>query len=144
MTSQTVSDFENKIQEIITLTSDSNLLSYQFSNNILHIAIELENEEVLKIILHTFYLYGEDIRQNKHENTGVLQYKRLTDYLKVENGYYTIPEIFEEIMKLSRDKLSLAIGLKTNAVSHLLYFHGYNIKLAFLVNYDYKIEYKIE
>jgi hypothetical protein len=144
MNLQKVSIFEDKIQEIITLTSDSNLLGYHFSNNIVNIELELESEDILKIVSPAFYLYGEDIKQNNYENVCILQYKRLEDYLKIEKGYYTVPAKFEEIMKISRERLSLAIGLKASTVSHLLYFQGYNIKLAFLVNYNYEIEYKIE
>ena len=89
------------------------------------------------LIFQSNTVYFREIEKNKkdeYENIGFMEYKKLENVLRIENGYYVNYETeFKEIMKLTKKKFNLAFGLKADEANYIIYFRGYDIKLAFLI-----------
>jgi hypothetical protein len=138
---QDILDFKQKIYKICRLTGDSILKEFSLRNGFVIIIIELDDESHMSITFKSSYIYFEGLDNDSIKNTGILQYTSLKETLNIENNYYVLNGSFTELMKLSKSKASLAIGIKSTEADYLIYYKGYSIKFAFLVNSSAAIEF---
>ena len=134
--------FEEKLNEIFIKTGDSILKDYIISNGMIKIELELDDGSYIFLTFQTNMAYFDkiDADKNEHKNIGFMEYKKLENILKMENNYYVNYENeFKKIMKLTKNKYHLALGLKNDEANYIIYFHGYDIKIAFIVKENSEI-----
>jgi hypothetical protein len=124
-----------KIDDLIAKSGDSKLISYDFSDGILSIYLDLDEIDdlvVIKVITNS--VYGEQLsRKDDVLMTCRVELIELNETLCKINDYYVPSSNFGIMMKEVRSGASLAYGKKCSQSRWLLNVTGYSRLLSCLV-----------
>lgn len=123
------------LQELISQTGDSTLHSYNFSNGVLVVSLELDDDRNVTLKIPTTTVKGKQFpvggNRYKIDRNCYLKLDELKSILKVnENGFYVPSSDFGQMMKEIRCGASLAYGSRVTEINWLLRFIGYSPTLV--------------
>jgi hypothetical protein len=124
-----------RINELVTQSGDSKLISYDFSDGILVINLEVDDlDDSIVVKVPTNIVYGKDIsKKDSFLTTCRLELIELEEILNSVNGYYIPSSDFGGMMKEVRSGASLAYGQNCSQFKWLLKITGYSDLVSCLV-----------
>jgi hypothetical protein len=117
-----------RINELVTRSGDSKLISYHFSNGVLEVSLEIDDiDDLIVIKIPTNFVHGEKFQeQDKIFATCRIDLIELGKILDSTNGYYIPNSDFGKMMKETRGGASLAYGQNCAKFKWLFRVTGYS------------------